>query len=120
MELKDKFCLAFFPISRIVSLPRVTLDFEQYEKESISAAWATFLVLRHSSPDISLLDSMLLQLFCSGLDIEAALYLDMTIGGSFTHKTTMEQKKILAHILEKTCFFHRRTQTPPKEGHVKL
>ena len=25
----------------------------------------------------------------------------MTIGGSFTHKTMMEQKKILAHILEK-------------------
>jgi hypothetical protein len=28
------------------------------------------------------------------------MYLDMTIGGSFTHKTTMEQMKILAHILE--------------------
>ena len=44
---------------------------------------------------------MLLHLFCLGLDIEAALYLDMTIGGSFTHKTTMEQTKNLAHILEK-------------------
>ena len=44
---------------------------------------------------------MLLRLFCSGLNIEAAIYLDMTIGWSFTHKTTMEQKKVLAHILEK-------------------
>jgi hypothetical protein len=35
-ELKDKFQLAFFPISRIDSLPRVILDFEQYEKESCS------------------------------------------------------------------------------------
>ena len=37
-ELKDKFCLAFFPMSRIVSLPWAILDFEQYKKESIGAA----------------------------------------------------------------------------------
>ena len=37
-ELKDKFCLAFFPMSHINSLPRAILDFEQYEKESIGAA----------------------------------------------------------------------------------
>ena len=37
-ELKDKFYLAFFPMSHIDSLPRVILDFEQYEKESISVA----------------------------------------------------------------------------------
>jgi len=36
-ELKDKFYLAFFPISHIVSLPRAILDFEQNE-ESIGAA----------------------------------------------------------------------------------
>ena len=37
-ELKDKFYLAFFPMSRIDSLPRAILDFEQREKESIGAA----------------------------------------------------------------------------------
>ena len=37
-ELKDKFYLAFFPMSCIDSLPRVILDFELYEKESIGAA----------------------------------------------------------------------------------
>ena len=36
-ELKDKVYLAFFHMSRIVSLPRAILDFEQYE-ESIGAA----------------------------------------------------------------------------------
>ena len=110
MELKDKFCLAFFPISRIVSLPRVTLDFEQYEKESIGAAWARFSMLIHAGPDLCLPDSVLLLLFCLGLDIEAALYLDMTIRGSFTHKTTMKQKKILAYILEK----HASSVVEPK------
>jgi len=62
-ELNDMFCLAFFPMSHIDSLPRAILDIEQYH-------------------------------------IEVALYLDMTIRGSFTHKSTMEQNKILAHILE--------------------
>ena len=37
-ELKDKFCLAFFPMSHIGSLPRAILDFEQHEKESIGVA----------------------------------------------------------------------------------
>ena len=87
-------------MSRIDSLPRAILDFEQYEKESIGAAQARFSMLIHAGPNLSLPDSMLLHLFCLGLDIEAALYLDMTIRGSFTHNTMMKQKKILAHILE--------------------
>ena len=37
-ELKDKFQLAFFPMSRIDSIQRVILDFEHFEKESIGAA----------------------------------------------------------------------------------
>ena len=88
-------------MSHINSLPRAILDFEQYEWESIGASWAWFSTLIHAGPDLSLPKSVLLHLFCSSLAIEAALYLDMTIGGSFTHKTTMEQKKVLVHILEK-------------------
>ena len=38
-ELKDKFSLAFFPMSHIISLPRAILEFEQHE-ESIGVAWA--------------------------------------------------------------------------------
>jgi hypothetical protein len=56
-------------------------------------------MLIHAGPDLSLPDSVLLHLFCLGLDIEAALYLDMTVGGSFTHKTMTEQRKILDHML---------------------
>jgi len=41
-ELRDKFCLAFFPISRIASLRKEILDFRQDEKETIGAAWAHF------------------------------------------------------------------------------
>jgi hypothetical protein len=59
-ELKDKFYLAFFPTSCIVSLPRAILDFEQYEKESIGAAWTRFSALIHIDPDLSLPNSILL------------------------------------------------------------
>jgi len=37
-ELSDRFCLAFFPISRITSLRKEILDVRQDEKESIGAA----------------------------------------------------------------------------------
>ena len=59
-ELKDKFYLAFFPMSRINSLPRAILDFEQREKESVGAAWARFSALVHVGLDLSLPDSILL------------------------------------------------------------
>jgi hypothetical protein len=59
-ELKDKFHLVFFPMSRIDSLPRAILDFGQYEKESIGAAWAKFSTLIHTDLDLSLPDSILL------------------------------------------------------------
>ena len=69
--------------------------------ECIGIAWVRFLVLIHSTLDLSLSDSMLLQLFCLGLDIKATLYLDMIIEGSFAHKPMIEQRKILDHILAK-------------------
>ena len=37
-ELRDRFCLMFFPISRIASLRNEILDFRQKEKETIGAA----------------------------------------------------------------------------------
>ena len=58
-ELKDKFHLAFFPISPIDSLPRAILDLEQC-KESIGAVWARFSALIHAGLDLSLPDSVLL------------------------------------------------------------
>ena len=70
-ELKDKFYLAFFPMSRIDSLPRAILDFEQCKKESIGAAWARFSALIHVGPDLSLANSILLRLFCLVIDMAA-------------------------------------------------
>jgi hypothetical protein len=96
-------------MSCINSLSRAILNFEQNEKESIGVAWARVSMLIHADPNLSLLDSVLLHLFCLGLDIEAALCLDMTVGGSFTHKTTTNQRK----ILDQARFSRHKTQPSP-------
>jgi hypothetical protein len=100
MNLKTSYVFAFFPMSRIVSLPKEILNFERYKKESIGVAWDRFSVLIHSSLDLSLPDSLLQPLFCLGLDIEADLYLDVTTGCCFTHKTMTEQVKFFEHFLD--------------------
>ena len=99
-ELKDKFCLAFFPMFRIGSLPRAILDFEQCE-ESIGIVWARFSALIHAGPDFSLPNSILLWLFCLGIAMDVNLCLDMTVGGHFTHKTMTEQVEFLEHFIDK-------------------
>ena len=55
---------------------------------------------------------MLLQHFWLGLSKESALQLDITAGGSFTHKTTAEGEALLDRILKNTSF----TETLPAAG----
>ena len=103
-QLRDKFCLAFFPLSRIASLRREILGFQQSEKESIGAAWSRFSLLTQSGPDLSIPEPMLLEHFFVGLDKESALHLDATAGGSFLEKTTIEGREILDRILDNFSF----------------
>jgi hypothetical protein len=114
--LQDKFCLAFFPLSRIAALRLELLSFQQSEKESLGAAWARFSLLMKSGPNLSLPEHVLLQHFCLGLTKEAALYLDITSGGSFAHKTPAEGREILDLILENTSFFEATTEPTPEES----
>jgi hypothetical protein len=108
-ELTNKFYLAFFPMSHIDSLPRAILDFKQYE--SIGVAWVRFLALLHTGLDLSLPDSILLQLFCLGIDTHADLYLDMTTRGRFTHKPMTEQAKFLENFIDRHTSSTIRTKT---------
>jgi hypothetical protein len=101
-ELKNRFFLTFFPISRIVVLQQEILSFEQKEKESISAAWDKFLILMRSGPDLSIPNHVLLQHFWIGFRKESSLHLDIAVRGLFTHKTTVEGETLLDHILENT------------------
>jgi hypothetical protein len=88
-------------MSRIGSLPRAILDLEQREKESIGIAWARFSMLLYAGPDLSLPDGVILRLFCTGIDIDADLCLDMTARDCFTHKTMTEQVEFLKHFIAK-------------------
>ena len=53
-ELRNRFYLAFFPISQITALQQEILNFEQREKETIGAAWDKFSILTRSSPELSI------------------------------------------------------------------
>ena len=98
-ELRDRFCLAFSPISCITFLRKEILDFRQDEKESLGAAWVRFSQLTHAGPDLSIPDHVLLQHFWLGLTKESAIQLDISAGGSFTHKTTAEGEALLPLVL---------------------
>jgi len=100
-ELRDNFCLAFFSLFRIADLRIEILTFKQREKETLGAAWARFTSLSDSGPNLSLSSHVLYYHFYRGLNKEAALYLDIASGGSFTHKLTDEGRAILERILEK-------------------
>jgi hypothetical protein len=114
-ELREKFCLAFFPISQIITLRLEILNFKQKEKETIGAAWARFSSLILSGPDLSLPDQVLLQHFHYGLNKEAALFLDTSSGGSFSHKTVSEGKAIPDKILENTPYTGVYDEFPEEE-----
>jgi hypothetical protein len=101
-ELRHKFCLAFFSISRIAALRQEILNFQQEEKKTIGATWDWFLTLSRSGPDLSIPNHVLLQHFWLGLSKESALQLDIIAEGSFTHKTTDEGEALLDRILENT------------------
>jgi hypothetical protein len=114
-ELKGKFCLTFFPMSYICSLPRAILNFEQKEKEPIGVAWARFSILLHVGLDLSLPKNVSLHLFCMGLDI-ADLCLDMTAEGRFTYKPMMEQVEFLENL--KNIHTSSVTRTKPLRAKV--
>ena len=103
-EIRADFCHSFFLIKCINSLPIDILDFEQLEKESICAAWARFLCLLASTPDLSIPNDVSLNIFCSSLDMESALKLDFAAGGSFAQTTPAEGRGILDSFLENSFF----------------
>jgi hypothetical protein len=72
-ELRNRFCLAFFPISQIAALRQEILNFQQKEKESIGATWDIFSILTRSGPDLSIPNHVLLQHFWLGLSKESTL-----------------------------------------------
>ena len=103
-ELRDDFCYSFSLTERIDSLLIDILSFEQLEKESISAAWARFLRLLASSPNLFIPEDISLNIFYSGLNMESALEFSIAAGGWFAHVNQMEKREILDSLLENSFF----------------
>ena len=119
IELRDRFCFVFFPLSRICALRTEILTFRQNDKELIGVAWARFTLLVKSSLDLSLPEHLLLQHFYAGLDKESAHHLDLTFGGYFAHFTSSEGREVLNKILDRTSFIciYKPVPTEPEMRH---
>jgi hypothetical protein len=65
--LCSRFCLYFFPISRVVSLRLEVLNFKQKQKESLGESWVRFNSLTTTGSNLAIQDPILLQHFYMGL-----------------------------------------------------
>jgi hypothetical protein len=97
--LKDQFCFAFFPLSKIIDFHNEILNYAQKEGESLGAAWSRYNQLALLGPELSIPYAMFMQHFVHGLGTKSTKYLDMTSGGVFVHCTVEEGKSILDRIL---------------------
>ena len=52
--LCSKFCLRFIPISKVVSLQKVVLNFRQLEEESLGTSWDRFNELIITGLDLTI------------------------------------------------------------------
>jgi hypothetical protein len=113
--LKDKFCFTFFPLDKIVNIQVEVFTFRQGERKSLGAAWACYTNLVSSSPDLAILEPMLMQHFIRGLDLDSAKILDIASGRAFAYKTVKEVREVLSKILDNTFFSGAYEEEPIEE-----
>ena len=110
--LCSKFCLCFFPISKVVSLRKEILNFRQLEEESLGTSWDRINDLITTGPDLAILDPMLLQHFCMGLSAQS---LDQASRGAFLHLSASEARSMLNRISGKTPCTSIQDELPEEE-----
>ena len=102
IQLKDEFCLFFYPIPKVIPHRIQLLTFEQGNGESLKAAWARFIHLATSGPPHNINEEMLMQHFVYGLNSESEHFLNLVSKGSVVYKTMSEAKTILERVLNST------------------
>ena len=113
--LCSKFCLRFFPISKVVSLRKDVLNFRQLEEESLSTSWDRFNDLIITGPDLAIQDPVLLQHFYLGLSKDSMESLDAASRGAFLYLSTSEARSMLDKISGKTPYTSIHNELPEKE-----
>ena len=99
--LCSKFCLCFFPISKVVSLRKEVLNFRQLEEESLGTSWDHFNELIITGPDLAIQDPILLQHFYMGLRKDSMESLNAASRGTFLHPLLVKQDLCLIELVEK-------------------
>ena len=113
--LCSKFCLHFFPISKVVSLQKEVLNFRQLEEESLGTSWDRINDLIVTGPDLAILDPMLLQHFYMGLSKDSTQSLDLASRGAFLCFSVSGARTILDRIIRKTPCTSIHDELPKEE-----
>ena len=101
IQLKDEFCLFFYPISKVIAHRNQLLTFEQGD-ESLGVAWARFMHLIESGPPNQISEEILMQHFIYGLKPESAYFLNVSTEGSVMYKIVAEVRNLLKKVLNST------------------
>ena len=120
--LCSKFCLCFFPISKVVSLWKEVLNFRQLEEESLGTSWDHFNEVIITGLDLAIQDHVLLQHFYMGLSKDSMESLDVASRGAFLHLSASEARSMLNRISGITpCtsihneLLEKENESPPKQ-----
>jgi hypothetical protein len=103
IELKDEFCLFFFPVTKVLPLCIQLLSFKQGE-ESLGAAWARFMLMANFGPPHSIPEEMLMQHLVGGLNPESTQFMNVAFEGSIMYKIVAEVRTILEKVLDSTQY----------------
>jgi len=114
-KLQAKFCLTYFPISRVARLRREILNFKQEEKESLGAAWARITDFASLGPDLAITEPTLMQHFYLSLKQSSAQFLDLASKGTFLHLPISEGRVVLATILDNTPYTDDHSDAPEED-----
>ena len=118
--LCSKFCLRFFPISKVVRLQKEVLNFRQLEEESLGTSWDHFNDLIIIGPDLAIQDHVLLQHFYMGLSKDSMESLDAASRGALLHLSTSEAGSMLDRISGKTPCTSIHNELPEEEKESSL
>ena len=101
IQLKNEFCLFFYPISKVIAHRKQLISFEQGD-ESLGVAWARFMHLVDSGPPHQMPEEIFMQHFFYGLKPESAHFMNVASEGSVMYKTVAEVRTLLEKVLNST------------------
>ena len=101
IQLKDEFCLFFYPISKVIAHRNQLMTFEQGD-ESLGVAWARFMHLIESGPPHQIPEEILMQHFIYGLKPESSHFLNVSSERSVMYKIVAEVRTLLKKVLNST------------------